>query len=236
MNDNIFLKPINKQFEFDENVATVFDDMLNRSVPFYQQVLALTGYLISVNTEAWNIITDLGCSTATTLLHIEKMTAHPLKLIGIDNSEAMLHQARHKIAAYGSKIELLKGDFNQSPIPRSHVIIANYTLQFVRPLQREKLITKIFDALEKDSFFIFSEKIIYEDKVLNKQMIDNYYAFKKTQGYSDYEISQKREALENVLVPYTEEENRQMVMNAGFDYVQTIFKWGNFATFLAKKH
>jgi len=83
--------------------------------------------------------------------------------------------------------------------------------------------------------FIFSEKIIFEDKVLNKQMIDLYYNFKKEQGYSEFEIAQKREALENVLVPYTEEENKKMLLKAGFRSIESLFKYGNFITFVAKK-
>ena len=115
------------------------------------------------------------------------------------------------------------------------MIISNYTLQFIRPLQREKLVNKIFKGLEKGGVFIFSEKVISSNRVLDKQYIDEYYEFKKTQGYSEYEISQKREALENVLIPYTEEENKKMILDAGFEHCETLFKWVNFATFIAIK-
>jgi tRNA (cmo5U34)-methyltransferase len=108
-------------------------------------------------------------------------------------------------------------------------------LQFIRPLQRGDFVRKIYDALNPDGLFIFSEKIVFDDKVLNKEIIDLYYAFKRTQGYSDFEIAQKREALENVLIPYTEEENKAMLKDIGFTTIETIFKWGNFATFIAKK-
>jgi len=115
-------------------------------------------------------------------------------------------------------------------------VISNYTLQFIRPLQREKLIKKIYDSLEDDGVFIFSEKVICHDKSLNKQLIDEYYNFKIQQGYSKFEISQKREALENVLIPYTEDENKKMLLEAGFNTCETLFKWVNFATFIAKKN
>jgi tRNA (cmo5U34)-methyltransferase len=115
------------------------------------------------------------------------------------------------------------------------VIIANYTFQFIRPPKRAELARKIYKSLDKGGVCIFSEKIIYENRALNKKMIDLYLAFKKRQGYSDLEITQKREALENVLVPYTENENIEMMKTAGFHEVVSVFKYANFATFLAIK-
>lgn len=234
--DKVFEKPISKQFEFDEEVASVFDDMLDRSVPFYKDVLDLITNLTVKNTKKGAKVTDLGCSTATTLLEIYRKSNKDLKLLGIDNSEAMIQRAKRKVKAYGADIELKIGDFTKDEIELCDAILSNYTLQFVRPAKREELMQKIYDSLQEEGVFIFSEKIIYGDKVLNKQMIDEYYAFKKAQGYSSFEISQKREALENVLIPYTEEENIDIAKKAGFKTVETVFKWANFATFIAKKY
>ncbi len=108
-------------------------------------------------------------------------------------------------------------------------------LQFIRPIKRDDFIKNIYSSLKQDGLFFFSEKIVYSDKKLDKQMIDVYYNFKKSQGYSEFEIARKREALENVLIPYTEDENKQMALKAGFKTVETIFKWGNFVTFVAKR-
>jgi tRNA (cmo5U34)-methyltransferase len=232
--DKVFTKPIKKQFEFDESVATVFDDMLERSIPFYKEVISLVCDLVELHCKEDAKIIDLGCSTANTLLNLYKKS-HKFNLIGIDNSEAMLENARKKIIAFGANIELINGDITKENLVGSDVIIANYMLQFIRPLVRDKFVKKIYNSLEEDGVFIFSEKIIFEDKVLNKEMIDMYYEFKKKQGYSEFEISQKREALENVLIPYTEEENRNMILAAGFKSVESLFKYGNFVTFLAKK-
>ncbi len=233
--DNVFETPIEKQFEFDEKVASVFDDMLDRSIPFYSNVISLICDVINSYVKDGNVVVDLGCSTANTLLSLNHKAGNKLTLLGFDNSSAMLSQAQKKIEAYGADIKLKNADILKLNIPKSDVVIANYMLQFVRPMQRVKLIENIYKSLKDDGIFIFSEKIIFEDKKLNKQMIDIYYNFKKLQGYSKFEISQKREALENVLVPYSEEENKKMVLNANFKSIETIFKWGNFATFLAKK-
>ncbi len=235
MIDKVFTKDIEKQFEFDEEVASVFDDMLDRSVPFYRDVLTLVSTLVEKNTKEGDTVCDLGCSTATTLLDIYSKTSKRLNLIGIDNSSAMIKRAKRKVAAFGADIKLIQADFIQDEIPLSKIIIANYTLQFVRPAKREELVKNIYNALENGGLFIFNEKIIYEDKKLNKQMIDIYYDFKKQKGYSEYEIAKKREALENVLIPYSDEENISLAKSAGFEDVNIIFKWANFACFVAQK-
>ncbi len=234
--DKVFAKPIEKQFEFDEDVAAVFDDMLSRSVPFYKEVQEIVKHFTCKHIEEGSIIYDLGCSTASTLLNIERdCKGLGARFIGLDNSKAMLEQAKRKIDIFNSKIELFEGDILEFPYEKATVFISNYTLQFVRPLVREKLIKKICESLEDGGLFIFSEKVISEHKILGKEMIDYYYEFKKEQGYSQYEIMQKREALENVLIPYTEEENINMAKGCGFSHCETIFRWNNFATFIAIK-
>ena len=233
--DKVFDKPIKKQFEFDEEVAVVFDDMLARSVPFYDEAMKLTAHFASLNIDENERVYDLGCSTASLLLEIERKMKHEIQLIGIDNSTAMLEQASKKIQAFNSKIELSCGDILSYDYREAAVICSNYTLQFVRPPVRADFVKKIYDALKPGGLFIFSEKIISKDTKLNKQMIDIYYEYKKAQGYSEYEIVQKREALENVLIPYTEEENKKMLFDAGFSHCESIFKWVNFETFVAKK-
>ncbi len=235
MKDKLFEKPIEKQFEFDEDVASVFDDMLSRSVPFYDEMLKLTTSFALKYTKENSTIYDLGCSTASTLINIANHSKTPLNLIGIDTSTAMLNRAKQKTKAYGYNIKFIEDDIFNINFEKSNVIISNYTLQFIRPLQREKLIKKIYDSLEDGGVFIFSEKVITDDKILNKQFIDEYYNFKKEQGYSEFEIAQKREALENVLIPYSYDENKNMIKNAGFKHFDCIFKWINFGTFIAIK-
>lgn len=232
--DKIFSKPTKKQFEFDDEVASVFDDMLLRSVPLYQENIFFISHLADKLLAKQATITDLGCSTANTLLAIYKQNSS-FKLFGYDNSPSMLEMAQKKTQAYGAKIELKEANILTLNIPKSQMILANYMLQFIRPLKRLNFIKKIHSSIEDGGYFIFSEKIIYDDKKLHKIIVDLYSEFKKTKGYSQFEISQKREALENVLIPYTHEENREMIKSAGFKNIETILKWGNFTTYLALK-
>ena len=233
--DKLFTQKIEKKFEFDEAVASVFDDMLSRSVPFYDEVRALVISLILARASEGMKVLDLGSSTAKFLLDLHSKASVPMQLTGIDNSQAMLDRAMQKAEAFGANIKLELADMLTYDYRNEDVIVANYTLQFIRPMQRIELVKKLYDGLNDDGIFIFSEKVVFEDKKLDKELIDIYYAYKKAQGYSEYEIAQKREALENVLIPFTIRENVQMCKEAGFQSVDTLFQWANFVTFIAKK-
>jgi len=233
MNDKVFTQPIKKQFEFDAEVAAVFDDMLQRSVPFYKESQKITEFFALKQLENGGLLYDLGCSTASLLLQIHRHIKSDCTLIGLDNSPAMLEQAKKKCEAYGVNIEVLHADILEYDYQSAEVFISNYTLQFIRPLVREELVKKIAKSLKSEGVFIFSEKVISHHSKLNKDLIECYYDFKKEQGYSEYEIMQKREALENVLVPYSEEENIKMALNNGFSHCEVVFRWANFATFIA---
>ncbi|WP_292658866.1 carboxy-S-adenosyl-L-methionine synthase CmoA [Nitratifractor sp.] len=234
--DRVFQEAPGKKFEFDETVAAVFDDMLNRSVPYYEEVMELIVRLILSREKEGLRILDLGTSTARLLLALHNTAASPLTLRGVDNSPAMIDRARKKCAAFGAEsIELIEGDLRTFPIEGEDVVVANYTLQFIRPMDRPALVRRIYEGLNEGGEFYFSEKVVFEDRYLDKAMIDIYYDYKRRQGYSDYEISAKREALENVLIPFTIEENIRLCREAGFTHVDTIFQWANFATFRAKK-
>ncbi len=232
--DKIFTQPITKQFEFDNKVATVFDDMLDRSVPFYKEVISLTSSYLAKYVQEKGTVLDLGCSTANTLLAL-KERREDLALVGVDNSSAMLAKAKEKAEAFGAEIQFFNQDLTSFSKGKYDGIIANYTLQFIRPIKREKCVKNIFHLLEDQGVFIFSEKVISENKQITKTMIDLYHEYKLKNGYSQYEISAKREALENVLIPYTDLENKKMILDAGFRSIETIFRWNNFATFIAIK-
>jgi tRNA (cmo5U34)-methyltransferase len=235
MYDNVFETPIEKQFEFDEAVASVFDDMLERSIPFYDTVRSLVIDLILANEAEGKRVVDLGSSTAKFLLELSARAQTKMTLVGVDNSEAMIERARQKARAYGADIRLELDDIVTYDYTGVDFVVSNYTLQFVRPMQRMELLNNIAKDLSAGGLFIFSEKVVFEETHLGKQMIDIYYDFKRERGYSDFEIAQKREALENVLIPFTIQENIQMCKDAGFTDVITLFQWANFVTFVAKK-
>lgn len=236
MRDEIFKEKLEKQFEFDESVVSVFDDMIDRSVPFYREQISLIAHFASLALSDGGRVYDLGSSTGNVLFELAKSTPTHTELIGLDSSLAMVQRARLKARAYEAcNITFLHQDFLEYEFLPSEVMIASWTMQFVRPLMREKMISKIFQSLKSEGVFLMSEKMLSSDKVLDRLMIEKYYQYKASQGYSQIEINQKREALENVLVPYTQEENFSMLKNAGFRSVEILFKWVNFALLIARK-
>ncbi|EAH7580881.1 carboxy-S-adenosyl-L-methionine synthase CmoA [Campylobacter lari] len=234
MKDEIFKKPLEKQFEFDKSVASVFDDMVSRSVPFYTQNLKLIVELIDHFAPQNARICDLGCSTASLLLALYEKRKDFL-LNGVDEANAMLEIAKSKCQAFGARVDFYQKNLDDFKFFKNDVFIATYTLQFIRPPKRQELVDKIYQNLNENGIFVLSEKILYEDVKIAKKMIQIYEQYKLEQGYSKLEISSKREALENILIPYTQNENIAMLKKAGFSKVESVFKWVNFETFIAFK-
>ena len=161
-----------------------------------------------------------------------------VRFVGIDNSPEMIERCRLKLEERGvtREVELRSADLNQGvEIENASVVLLVLTLQFIRPLYRDKLISRILDGLNENGALILVEKVIGEDSLFNRQFIKYYYDMKRRNGYSELEISQKREALENVLIPYKLLENREMLLRAGFRYCDTFFKWYNFTGMIAVK-
>lgn len=231
-----------KDFVFDARVAQVFDDMVSRSVPFYNEIQRIQADIVmDFLPRNSGVVCDLGCSTGTT---IEHLTRHPdcpgdARFIGYDNSEPMLDKARLKLAEQieAGKISLYCADLSDLPeLPSCHVVILNWTLQFVRPIDREDLLKNIYTALRPGGILLLAEKILVNDAALNRLYINHYLKFKTSQsGYTDTENQRKREALENVLIPYRLDENYALLKRAGFKRMETYFQWFNFVCIIAVK-
>jgi tRNA (cmo5U34)-methyltransferase len=228
-------------FEFNAEVAAVFDDMLVRSVPFYTEQQAVIQEAAQKFYVPDTFVYDLGCSTGTTLIRLAKALGPQAKLVGFDNSEPMLDKARINIATAGcsEQIELrcldLNEDVTQADLSRASVVTLCWTLQFVRPLKRDALIRWIYDGMVSGGTLIVTEKVLTNSSDMNRYFIEFYYDFKRRNGYSDEEIHKKREALENVLIPYRVDENFELFRRNGFPVVETFFQWYNFAGFMAVK-
>jgi len=213
--------------------------MVARSVPYYDEVQRLQVDLaVEFLPERESLVYDLGCSTGTTLHLLSSHARCPAaaRFVGLDNSPAMLDKAREKLRAAGDRVTLLEADLNAGvELQPCRIVFLNWTLQFVRPLYREALIRRIFEALEPGGALFLSEKVLLSNSFLNRLYIEHYLHYKRSRGYSDTEIQRKREALENVLVPYRLEENRLMLERAGFGTIDPFFRWLNFACILAVK-
>lgn len=228
-------------FEFNEEVAQVFDDMLTRSVPFYleqQQLLKTIAQQFYIPDTK---VIDLGCSTGTTLIHLAKVLEGANQFVGFDNSSPMLEKARANIELAGEseKIDLRYADFNNDlsdiDLSNASIVTLCWTLQFIRPLKRDALIEKIYNNMADGGALIITDKVLTNDSHMNRFFIDFYYDFKRKNGYTNDEIIHKREALENVLIPYRFDENFELFRRNGFEIVETFFQWFNFAGILCIK-
>ena len=227
-----------EDFTFNDKVAEVFDDMLNRSVPFYSTVIDAMAILLQLNGLPENTVYDLGCSTGTTLLELAKRLPGPdCRFIGIDNAPAMIEKARRKAEMYArsASVQFMTNDITAVQLDDAGAILCNYTLQFIRPMTRLQFVKNMYNALPDGGIFIVSEKVICHDPKLNRHFIEMHHRFKRLQGYSELEIATKREAIENVLVPFSIEENIDLLHQGGFQSVETFFQWFNFASFVAIK-
>lgn len=243
--DKIFSNKLSEiaKFEFNADVAKVFDDMISRSVPFYNEIHhILIDILSRYSLPAQAPIYDFGCSTGHTL-SILKQHKLPNPLIGIDSSQEMINKAKEKIEkvfqdpTQDNQIELVCDDLRSSvsQISPASLIAMNYTLQFIPLEDRDKLLSDIHSKLVPGGLLFLAEKVKSPSPFINELLNDLYYDFKKRNGYSELEIAQKREALENVLIPVSSERQLAMLREAGFVHVDMIFRWYNFACYIGIK-
>lgn len=240
--------PVDKIFEtqakigdfcFDARVADVFDDMVSRSVPFYHEMQRMVAELARDFAVDGSTIYDIGCSTGTTIRLLDScLYDRAVEFVGIDNAADMLQQAKKKIAetSLNHPCRFICKDIHKvTKFGNASVVTMLLTLQFIRPLYREPIIQRIFSGLHRNGALLMIEKITSEDTLFNRLFIDHYYDHKRRNGYSETEIAKKREALENVLIPYRLEENETLLRAAGFRHIEVFFRWYNFCAILAVK-
>lgn len=238
--DEFFRDEIKKasDFKFSENVAKVFDDMVSRSVPYYGEIQRMTAELAADHAKEGSYVYDLGCSTGTTMIGMDTMVDPSIRFIGIDDSQEMLDKCKSKFdeIKFVREYELRCADLGQGiKIENASVVVLCLTLQFVRPIYREQLIRNICQGLNPGGVLILVEKILAEESSFNRDFIKYYYNYKRRNHYSELEISQKREALENVLIPYKLSEDIALLRDQGFAHCEVFFKWYNFAGIIATK-
>ena len=222
-------------FAFDAQVAEVFGDMIRRSVPGYETVVPITGLLAARHLAglpaARHRLYDLGCSLgACTLAVLQQFPEDSLTAIGVDNSAAMLDRARSAIA--DPRVSFVGGDICDVELEPAGVVILNFVLQFIPPERRNPLLERIRRSLEPSGLLIVSEKLRFDTPAEQADYESAHLDYKRANGYSELEISQKRSALENVMIVDSEAEHRQRFASAGFGTVRQWFRCLNWASYL----
>ncbi|MDO9735665.1 carboxy-S-adenosyl-L-methionine synthase CmoA [Glaesserella parasuis] len=238
--DALFSAPIEKlgDFTFDESVAEVFPDMIQRSVPGYSNIITAIGMLASRFVTDQSNVYDLGCSRGAGILSIRSNVEKAgVRIIGVDNSEPMVERCRRHLEAYHSDIpvEILCDDIRHIEIKNASMVVLNFTLQFLPREDRLALLRKIYHGLNPNGVLVLSEKFTFEDNTINELLIDLHHTFKRANGYSELEVSQKRTALENVMRTDSIDTHKARLKEAGFSQVDLWFQCFNFGSMITIK-
>ena len=239
--DAIYAAPLNEiiDFHFDERVTEVFADMIQRSVPGYGMIIANIGIMAGRYAQAKSHCYDLGCSLGAVTLAMRQRIVQPeCDIIAVDNSQAMITRGRELLARDTTStvlVTMLCADLQDIDIANASVVVLNFTLQFIPPTRRLALIKRIYAGLNPGGILILSEKIAFTSPERGLFHETLHHDFKRANGYSDLEISQKRTALEKVMIPETLASHQQRLHAAGFDFVDIWFQCFNFAALIAIK-
>ena len=223
-------------FVFDQRVASVFADMISRSVPGYQQILHMLPTISKQFEVQGANYYDLGCSLGAGLLAISQgLRKNTASLIGIDNSKAMIERARSNLSTCHQNIELREENLSDTSLNNAAMVLMNFTLQFIPLAERVNLIRKIFDGMIDGGVLILSEKICFEDEATHGLLTRLHHQYKSDQGYSELEISRKRDAIDQVLIPETLEQHVDRLKTCGFKVVTPWVQNLQFVSLLAIK-
>mgnify|MGYP006279559109 FL=1 len=240
MTDRLFATERNPEdFRFDASVARVFPDMIRRSVPGYTTIIPMIEVITEQYVQPGSHCYDLGCSLGASTLAMRHGIAHTdCTLVGVDNSSAMIERCEHYVALddHDLPVELRCEDILTTELSKASVTTLNYTLQFVPPEQRLPLLRRIADATLPGGVLVVSEKIRFESEVEQETQTRLHHEFKRANGYSDLEISQKRAAIEKVLIPETLATHKARLQEAGFGQVLVWYQCFNFVSMLAVKN
>lgn len=238
--DNIYKDPVLRvaPFKFNKTVVDVFDDMITRSVPLYKESIRRQAELALKFYKAGTRIYDLGCSNGNLgLLILDLMGKNDFEMVAVDSSKEMILEYEKRLGnkPNGENISLLCDDIRDIELQDASVVIINLTLQFLPLKDRDDLIRNVFSSMKKGGVILLTEKVIHSDFEQTDLQQEFYYRFKKENGYSNLEISQKRDALENVLIPETVEQHMERLEKSGFESIDLWLKWFNFASFMGVK-
>lgn len=225
-------------FRFDEQVARVFPDMIKRSVPGYSHIIAMIGVLAEQYAQPDSQLYDLGSSLgAASLAMRHRVQAPGARIIAVDNSQAMLDRSRDFLDSEDlpTPVQTLCADITDLTLERASFVVLNFTLQFIQLEQRQATLQRIYDGMLPGGALVLSEKLRFDDPVQEQLLGQHHHDFKRANGYSDLEISQKRQAIERVLLPESADDHLNRLRSVGFQVATLWYQSFNFASFLAIK-
>jgi tRNA (cmo5U34)-methyltransferase len=239
--DHIYKSDVGGEpFRFDDKVARVFPDMLRRSIPGYAASLEAIGSLAARYVRAGTNCYDLGCSLgAATIAMRQGIREAGCRIVAVDTSAAMIERCEEVVGEDASPSDLMTdvdyvlGDIRDTDFVNASMVVLNYTLQFVEPAGRDALLHKICAGMNEGGILVLSEKVVDENPNMESLLVDLHHEHKRRNHYSALEISRKRAALENVLIPETVSTHRARLKQAGFSHSAVWLRYFNFVSIIA---
>ena len=230
----------NKPFQFNDEVARVFPDMLRRSIPGYAATIEAIGSLAARYVRAGSNCYDLGCSLGAASIAMQQGIGVPdCRVYAVDTSSAMLKRCNEILATERQRspgatpIELIEADIRDIAIDNASMVVLNYTLQFLAMDDRDALLGGIRRGMNDGGLLVLSEKVVDENPTMEHLLVDLHHEHKRRNDYSALEISRKRAALENVLIPETVSAHRARLAAAGFRHTAVWLRYFNFVSIMA---
>lgn len=225
----------NANWSFGGGISKSFDEHVSKSVPLYDighdVVVKLADYFLYDGTVAY----ELGCSTGQLSKKLaERNQNKRVRIVGIDCEPEMIEVARDKCIGQ-TGLTFVCGDLLDFDFEQADLIIAYYTIQFVRPRYRQELFDRIYASLNWGGAFIMFEKVRAPDARFQDIMSTLYTDYKLDRGYTETEVVQKTRSLKGVLEPFSTQGNLDLMRRAGFVDVMTVMKYLCFEGFLAIK-
>ena len=237
--DRLFHKKMKpSSFSFNQKVAEVFPDMLERSIPGYRTTINSIRFLASKYSKKGTNCYDLGCSLGASSIALGEGAAHnDCRIMAVDKSSSMTKKFSEiiKQEKLDLNIQILNEDILDTKITNASIVIMNFTLQFIRKKDRQLVLNKIYNGLNDGGLLILSEKITQGDKKINNLLIDLHENFKLENLYTREEIENKKESIKNVLIEDNIETHRSRLSKSGFTKVGIWLQHFNFASFVAIK-
>lgn len=229
------------KWTFDQGVAGVFDEMLERSIPSYETMRGLVFELGCSFVRRGDLATivDLGASAGDAIAPFVEKYGATARYELVEISDPFLEKLRDRFAGFleAGRLAVRKVDLRTDypPVAGASLVLSILTLQFTPIEYRAAILRRIFESLRPGGALILVEKVLGSDAALDALFVDRYLALKARNGYSREEIDRKRLSLEGVLVPVSADWNVELLERAGFRSIDSFFRHLNFAGWIAVK-
>ena len=233
--DNINSK--NAAWSFDGSTYKNFDNHIKKSVPLYEEThnlfISFSDFFLQDNSR----VIDIGSSTGTYLINLfqkHKNTRKGIKFEGYDSIKKMT-QCANKNKPKKNNIKFINKDIKNVNFKNSCIVSSFYSIQFISPKNRQKILDKIYRDLNWGGAFFMVEKVRGPDARFQDMISQVYLEYKLSKGYNSDEILNKSRSLKGVLEPFSSNANLQMLKRSGFKDIFSVFKYCCFEGWVAIK-